>query len=725
MLGERYGDIHGAVSNDAMATLTITIDCGLSGLGPSLRGLARCARPVGVRASALLLACAIPPALAELPSRAAGGPPAVEGVRVSPSGEHVLAIATEEGKRAVAVIDLAGGPLTVVLQTDVQEQFLDECEWASDDRIVCSVFFFHKMGLPYPSRYRIRLVAMGRDGGERMTLLNKRPREAPLFFGQQNPIPMRGDREDPEHALVHRLPRDAQHVLIRAERDVEPYASVYRVHVRDGTAERTIRHRKGIVFWHADRTGTVRLGTGWYGVGRQFGEPFVGPTAVSVAPDGTASRLDVSRLAMPIGRRDMAGPRILGFDKEGARVYYEAAVDGAERTSVWEASAVNLEPRRQLVSDPVRDVRATAVHGTSCGVVGFMHPIGGRPFTWLDASIGADVAAAARELRQQPVTVPSMSADCQRLVLVTADGAYRRFHLLDRASGALRVLGAHRSGRTASGLERRVTNYRTRDSQAFPISVTRPTGAVAKLPVVVILDAELPPDSVERRDAWPAYFASRGYLVAKLVVRGQRGYGWSNHLAGRRLQGAKLQEDAEDALAWLEAEGLGHMRRACFMGRAAGGHLALAAALGNWESPAQAKATRCVAAYAPKNIRRFPKDPFRPFNDCLWYPCDDWMRWAASTVRERFPHASPGQQLAYVEKTTSPVVEASHPGFPVLIWTDGGTVHERESDRYRDDVSKLAYFDLLAPIGSDNEVAFLEAAEALFARVLKPSSGTN
>ena len=61
----------------------------------------------------------------------------------------------------------------------------------------------------------------------------------------------------------------------------------------------------------------------------------------------------------------------------------------------------------------------------------------------------------------------------------------------------------------------------------------------------------------------------------------------------------------------------------------------------------------------------------------------------------------------------------------MLIWTDEGTVHERQSARYRDDVSKLAYFDLLAPIGSDSEVAFLEAAATLFARELKPTSGTD
>ena len=685
-------------------------------------------------ASAFLLACAIQPALAaESPSRTDGGPPAVEGVRVSPSGDHVLAVATEEGKRAVAVMAVAGGPLTVVLQTDVREQFLDECDWASDERIVCSVFFRkQQQRVPYSRRYRVRLVAVGRDGGERETLLNQRLRDPPARFGLRSPIPIFHDHVDAEHALVHRLPGDPQHVLLRAAREAEPYTSVYRVNVYDGTAQPVIEPEQGILFWHADRTGAVRLGTGWYELGPMprldalgvESEPNVGPTAVSIAKDRSASRIDVTRLAMPIGGRDSVGPRILGFNRDGSRVYYEAAVDGAERTSVWEASTADLAPRRQLVADPVRDVRANVIQGDSCGVVGFMHPLPGHPFTWLDEDIGADVAAAVRELRQEPVAVPSMSADCQRLVLATNDdSAGRRFHLLDRTDGKLRPLGTQHPGRTARGLERRRTTFTTRDGKPLPITVTRLPTADAELPVIVILDAELPPDSLERQDAWPGYFASRGYMVARPVVRGQRGYGWSNHLAGRRQHGVKLQEDAEDALGWLKEHGLSDARRACFLGRAAGGHLALAAALGKGASAA----VRCVAAYAPKDIRRARRTPFGPFGHCLANPCDDWLRWAASDKDlERLDERRYGPQWverpsAALMPTPSPVVGASHPGFPVLIWTDEGTVHGRESSDYHTDVAKLAVSDLLAPVGSDHEAAFLAAAEALFARQLKPA----
>ena len=688
-----------------------------------------------------------------------GGAPTVEHVRVAPSGDRVVAIVGGEGKCAAAVIELAGGPPTVVLQTDARRQFLDACDWASDQRIVCSVFDFPdrkpSMGT-FSHRFRVRLIAVDRDGGKPQRLIDEKLRKAPLLFGYVRPK-IRHTREDIEHVVVHHLPSEPDHVLVRAARDAEPYTSVYRADINDGSMERVLEYQHGIVFWHADRQGSVRLGTGWYEVGPRHGkdaagsaiagprrggaepartpaapsEPWAGPTAVAVATDGAVSRIDVAPLAMPIGESDLAVPRVLGFSRDGAHLYYEAAVGDSARTAVWQADAASLAPQRQLAADPLRDVRATAVAGESCGVVGFMHPLPERPFTWLDANVGADVNAAAQQLGRRVVAVPSMSADCQRLVVVTTDGASRRFHLLDRADGSLRDLGSQHPNFDASGVATRETTYRTRDGNVFPITVAQPVEARQPLPVVVILDGEVRPDSLERQDMWLHHFAARGYAVAKPAVRGQRGYGWENQLAGRRSGGFKLRDDVEDALAWLAQQGLGDRGDACFLGRADGGHLALAAALGGAQSDDGQDAPRCVAAYAPKDIRRARRSDLRPFGQCLDYPCDDWMRWAAPSkalARYLEPRGGllgkldePGTDLG--EPATSPLLNALHPGFPVLIWTDDGTVYERGSSRYRTDVGKLAYFTDLAPVGSDNEAAFLEAAEALFARELGTGPG--
>ena len=344
----------------------------------------------------------------------------------------MVAVVEGDGKRAAAVIELAGGPPTVVLQTDVRRQFLDACDWASDHRVVCSVFVYpgRKSWRPrkqheglFSHRFKVRLIAVDRDGGKRRQLLDKRLRTAPRFFGGERPT-RRHPREDIEHVVVHHLPKDPQHVLVRAARDATPYTSVYRANVEDGSIERVLEYEQGIVFWHADRHGVPRLGTGWYELGpsRRRKEPWAGPTAVAVAADGAISRVDVARLVMPIGEQDLAAPRILGFSRDGAHVYYEAAVDDAERTAVWEADAASLAPQRQLAADPLRDVRAAAVGGESCGVVGFMHPLPGRPFTWLDADFGADVTAAAQRLGR---------AACRRAVHVgqlptVGDGHHRR-----------------------------------------------------------------------------------------------------------------------------------------------------------------------------------------------------------------------------------------------------------------------------------------------------------
>lgn len=660
----------------------------------------------------------------------------MEHVRVSPSGSRVVAVVEGDGKRAAAVIELAGGPPTAVLQTDARRQFLDACDWASDHRVVCSVFVYpgRKPQKPHRGvlshRFKVRLIAVDRDGGKRRQLLDKKLRTAPRFFGGERPA-RRHPREDIEHVVVHYLPKDPKHVLVRAARDATPYTSVYRANVEDGSIERVLKYEQGIVFWHADRHGVPRLGTGWYELGprRRRKEPWAGPTAVAVAADGAVSRVDVARLVMPIGEQDLAAPRILGFSRDGMHVYYEAAVDDAERTAVWEAAAGSLAPQRQLAADPLRDVRAAAVGGESCGVVGFMHPLPGRPFTWLDADFGADVTAAARRLGRQPVAVPSMSANCQRLVMATTDGASRRFHLLDRADGSLRDLGSQHPGLDAGGVEYRHATYRTRDGKVFPLALARPAKAKHPLPTVVILDADAAPDSLERQDIWLHYFAARGYAVVKPAVRGQRGYGWQNHLAGRRLGSFKLRDDVEDALAWLARQGLADQRHACFIGRAAGAHLALTAALGGARGDDDQAGGRCVAAYAPKDIRRARRDDLGPFGQCVDYPCDDWMRWAAAGgVLSRYgePRAGlPGKlddkrRELSAEPVTSPLLDAAHPGMPVLIWTDHGTLHERTSAQYRRAVGKLAYFDELAPIGSENEAAFLEAAEALFAQRLNP-----
>ena len=689
----------------------------------------------GARAGAVALATLLASvaAFADAGAEVFGSAPAVDHVRISPNGAQVLAIAADDGKRGLAVIDLATGTITVALQVEPRTELLDSCEWASNERIVCAMYVFPEANgrLPYPRRRLVRLVAVDHDGGNPLALL-ARPPPKPVKMGGHIPLP-RIPYDDLEHALLHPLLDDPQHVLVAAPREATPYRSVYRVHVGNGAATRVVGWQAGIVFWHADREGRVRVGTGWYEFDSpRIPEPGRGPTAMAVDAEGQLQRLDVADLSARIGERELAGPRILGFSANEAQLYYEARVSGADRAAVWVADAATLKPLRRLVSHPQRDVYAEAISGQDCGVVGFMHPLPGQPFTWLDADFGRAVEAAGPVEHGGFTAVTSMSSDCRRVVLAATDGVRRGFYLLDRATGALRRLGDQypAAAEAPSQSQRRTVRYSTRDGLDLPMTLTAPAGE-GLVPIVVLLDGSPGRRSTAALDTWPHYFASRGYAVAEPAFRGARGYGTDFHVAGLQARGAKLQEDVADAIAWLGEAGLGDAGRVCFIGRGRGGHFALAAALE--DGPAQTRSTsRCAAAYAAMDVALTKRAEHNPFDGrlCSFFPCGDWMRWVdASEMREITRSAPPDKQrkLNRAESSLlrSPLVGAKHPGFPVLIHSAGRSiVHERGSRRFRADMKDLGFFEQVAPVGSDDEVEFLAAAEALFGEVLHGSEAT-
>ena len=677
---------------------------------------------VEASAVAVLLACAVV---------AHGQQPSIGQARISPLGDRVLALASDGNSRAVVVMDLGSGEREAVLRNG-PGQSLGACDWVSNERFVCELFVFSERNTaPFGRKRILRLVAVDHDGRDPRQLLDKPPRRPPKLGGKGHGgsgIPL----EDLEHKLVHRLPGEPDHVLVSASRVATPYTTVYRVHTRTGKMRRVVRWQQGILFWHADWEGRVRLGTGAFSFGDVVGEPWFGPVAVTSTPKGGWKRVDVADLSVPIGRWDVMGPRVRGFSVDGTTAYVEASVRGADRVALWAADSKTLEPLRSIKAHPERDVRAIPVGARDCGIVGFSHSLPGDPFTWLDREFGRQVArATAAEPGAKIVAVPSMSDDCQTMVLVSTDErTFVRFHLFDRSTGESRHLGGRSVDVASRGASKRSrVRFDTRDGKTLPMALTLPTSGAGIAPTVVLLNE--PETNPERLDAWPHFFASRGYAVAQPAFRGVRGYGATFQIAGREMEGRRLQEDVEDALAWLSRKGVSDVSRACFTGRGRGGHLALAAAL---TVPDGGTVRRCAAAFAVRNAADTKRRLDEPldYRVCGWYPCGDWESWSAPGHRAvRMAARFVPERFATMSSTRiSPVVNAPHPGFPILIKTSGeGVVHERGSRRFRSDLVKTGFIDNVVPGDSPFEEEFLEEAADLFDEVLlgaeRPLSGSH
>ena len=124
--------------------------------------------------------------------------------------------------------------------------------------------------------------------------------------------------------------------------------------------------------------------------------------------------------------------------------------------------------------------------------------------------------------------------------------------------------------------------YEARDGMTIPGFLTLPKGwtpADGRLPAVV-----LPHGGPWARDdsdwdpsGWPQFLASRGYAVLQPQYRGSTGWGLALWRAGDAQWGLAMQDDNDDAAAWLVENGYADEDRIAIFGYSYGGFAAMAA----------------------------------------------------------------------------------------------------------------------------------------------------
>lgn len=240
--------------------------------------------------------------------------PAIDNVRISPSGARILAVSAEGQRRVLVVTEVATGQSAIVYRPARKTQSLGACEWVSGTRIVCTIFVYKTSGPPWPRDRIVRLVLVNHDGSNPKAIFPNPPRKPPKLAGvvPQPDVPPDAPRRilltgsprlflDLEHAVVDPMRGDPDRLLVAAAREATPYRTVYVVNVHTGDAKRQVGWQSGIVFWHTNQDGDVRAGTGWYefghGLPRMWGrapnEPYIGPTAVLLGEEGWR-RLDTA-----------------------------------------------------------------------------------------------------------------------------------------------------------------------------------------------------------------------------------------------------------------------------------------------------------------------------------------------------------------------------------------------------------------------------------------------
>ncbi len=185
----------------------------------------------------------------------------------------------------------------------------------------------------------------------------------------------------------------------------------------------------------------------------------------------------------------------------------------------------------------------------------------------------------SKSFPSQIVEVSNYSVDgLQAIVKVYSDKNPGDFFLYQRDSSKLSYLASSNSNihpKNMSTME--AFSLSARDGIKLYGSLTLPINKPnKKLPLIVM------PHNTHFRttkewsfDAPAQFFASRGFAVLQVNVRGSTGFGEDFQIAGYNEWGRKIQDDITDATLWAIKEGVADKNRICLYGESYGGYAAI------------------------------------------------------------------------------------------------------------------------------------------------------
>lgn len=513
---------------------------------------------------------------------------AISSVDIAPDGRHITAVISPDGVRRIVAIwktDALGEAPYLIGSDDVRAEVVG-VQFIKNDRIFVTTQQLVDFN-PFSSRQERTYFSRTQV----LTLEGEPARNSLAFDGlndtQQQFIGV--------GSLVSDLPQDPQSILVS-----DPLrGDIYRLNLYNGRAERMERGSSRFGGEQADLNGQIRSRTEFDFDG---GAAYIGQWIKH--PD-TGEWSEHFRWYA----RDRKPISIVGFSND-PNIIFVSRVEEGDREVIYEYRIRERQFGEVAFAHPLFEaggVIRSRAPGDFGEVVGFTYDgerqrtyyvdpafdqafnsarralgIETTPVEWTDISTGersrfsvgdgADISIAASSDDRGAMIVVKSGPTTPPEYYIMKDG---RFRLLGRAYPDL--AGAPLG-------ETRLIQYPARDGLMIPAFLTRPDAAIygaGPYPTIIV-----PHGGPWSRDnlgwdqtGWVQYFATRGYAVMQPQFRGSQGWGQRLWRAGDREWGRKMQDDNDDGVRYLIAQGVAASDRVAMHGYSYGGYAAMMAAV--------------------------------------------------------------------------------------------------------------------------------------------------
>ncbi|HWE46721.1 MAG TPA: prolyl oligopeptidase family serine peptidase [Caulobacteraceae bacterium] len=519
--------------------------------------------------------------------------PAIAHVSISPDGKHIAAITTPDGVTGFISVwstDAMDQKPYIIPPTNMQGfQFFD-VQFVKNDRLFVTFrTLVAGLGNGDGSKnqrfiFQSILMSPSKDGPPPANIIPKRPAQTDADQFMQNGLAVR---------IVNVLPGDPKRVLVRDETD----GTIYRADVMTGQLD-VVQRGSDTYGYYVDPKGEPR--------GRER----------SVGDGGNIAQLD--EFKTPNGGwqegfkwlvKDREQINFAAFDDDPNAILAVSRA-GHEKAVIESYDITGRKPPEVAFGHPFFEATGVVRSRRSKDyghVLGFTYNADTERTYWTDgefealeknlrAALGVTMdtmtwtdPATGKEgkiqtMHDYDVSILGYSDDMSR-VLVEKSGPSQppEYYLLK--DNKLILLGKSDPQIDLQDLgHTRMVEYPARDGLIIPAFVTTPNKALfGPGPYPTIVTPHGGPwgrDELEwDPTGWTQYFAARGYAVIQPQFRGSDGWGQKLWRAGDREWGGKMEDDMEDGLKWMIAQGITDPKRVAIHGYSYGGYAAFDASV--------------------------------------------------------------------------------------------------------------------------------------------------
>lgn len=366
--------------------------------------------------------------------------------------------------------------------------------------------------------------------------------------------------------ITHFLRDDPDHILMSATR--KERLTLFKVNVNTGDSERVVTGGRFTVAFARDEEKDLLF---------RYDAKRIAKTVEIKQLDEKGDWLDIDTIYFDEDEQDKNkfSYKDLAGIKDGFLVYRKKN----EETGYHELVTIKEGNTEVLVSIPNTDIVSVITSGLDSEVVGYTTLTDVYRSNYFDEKSQKIYDGVSSNFADENFSFSSLSEDKTKAVIRSWGASNpRTFYSynvtekkLERLNYAFSTLPKEK---LSTGIK---VQYLTRDKKPIDAYIYLPPSfdGTAAYPLVIQPHGGPQSRTTLNYSDFTQFISTRGYLVFQPNFRGSTGYGKDFEEAGYKEWGGVMQEDLEDAVAFLVGEGLALKDKVCIVGGSYGGYAAL------------------------------------------------------------------------------------------------------------------------------------------------------